>query len=96
MEEMSLVEDTVKLQSVKVRSIIRIVCLMTSTGCLCIGYSLAGYWLIFPVFLLMGFLWVVMKKGLASWLEPGLLLFYVFLAAVGITLNLSSMLMLIS
>jgi hypothetical protein len=79
----------------KSHSIANIICLMISAACLGTGYILGGYWLIMPAFLGMALFWMVMKKRSVFWSASSLLWVYVFLAAIGVTVNLSLPLMVI-
>lgn len=80
----------------KIHSITNNICLMIATACLGAGYILNGCWLITPAFLVMVFFWIIMKKRSAFWSASSLLLVYVFLAAIGVAVNLSLPLMVIS
>lgn len=71
------------------RPVILGICLALTAGCLAGGYILAGYWLILPVLLAMTFLWLITKNQSAFWSASSLLLIYMFLAAIGIMLDLS-------
>jgi hypothetical protein len=66
-----------------------------AAACLGAGFIPGGYWPILPAFLVMMLFWVVMKKRSAFWSASSLLLVYVFLAAIGMAINLSLPLMLI-
>ena len=80
----------------KAHSITLTICLIISTGCLGAGYIFAGYWLILPAFLVMGLIWILMKKQPVFWSASTFLLAYIILAAVGIIANLSTELMIIT
>ena len=79
----------------KHHSIILNICLILSTGCLVLGYIMAGYWQIFPLFLVMPIFWIYTKKQTVFWAASSLLLMYLILAAVGILIDLSVALMII-
>jgi hypothetical protein len=79
----------------KIHSITNTIYLMIAAACLGAGYILGGTWLILPAFLGMALFWVVMKKRSVFWSASGLLVVYVFLAAIGVTVNLSLPLMVI-
>ena len=73
-----------------------IISLLISTGCLAAGYILFGYWLIFLVFPLMLIAWLLTYKRSIYLAASILLSGYVTLAAIGITLDLSPVLMIIA
>jgi hypothetical protein len=77
----------------KVHSILLNACLILTTGCLGAGYLLAGYWPILPVLLVIFLFWTFASKRPEFWPASSLLLAYVFLAAIGITVDVSSILM---
>jgi hypothetical protein len=77
----------------KLHSILLNACLILTTGCLGAGYLLAGYWPILPVLLVIFFFWIFASKRPEFWPASSLLLAYVFLAAIGITADVSSILM---
>jgi hypothetical protein len=79
----------------KILSITNTICLMIAAACLGAGYILGGYWLILPACLGTALFWVVMKKRSVFWSASGLLVVYFFLAAIGVTVNLSLPLMMI-
>lgn len=79
----------------KVHSIVLIACRVMSLGSLGAGYILSGYWLILPVFLVMGIFWLIMNRHSRFWPASSLLLIDVALAVIGVTLNLSIYLMVI-
>lgn len=79
----------------KTHLIILNVCRVISIGSLGAGYILGGYWLILPVFLAMGILWLIMNRYSPYWSASSLLLMEVALAIIGVTLNLSIYLMVI-
>jgi hypothetical protein len=68
-------------------------CLILTTGCLGAGYLLAGHWLILPVLLVIFLFWIYASKRPEFWPASSLLLAYVFLAAIGITADVSPILM---
>ena len=76
-------------------SIIKYFCLLISMTCLGAGYILNGYWLIFIVFYVMGLFWLIMKKRSIFFYASSLLLAYVFLASIGMVINLSPPLMIV-
>ncbi len=76
--------------------IIQRICLSTSILCLGLPYILAGEWLILPAFLAMAGFWVIVKKWSLFWSASSLLSVFVFLAALGMLANLSTLLMLIA
>lgn len=71
-------------------------CVATSTVCLSLAYILSGYWLIILFFLAMTLLWKLLKNGSLFRTSSTLLALFVVLAAVGVTLNLSTPLILIA
>ena len=77
----------------KTHSIILNTCLVTSAGCLIGGYISSGYLVIVPAFLAMAIFWLATKKHSTFWSASSLLLIYIFLAALGMILNLSILLM---
>lgn len=77
----------------KVHSILLNACLILTTGCLGAGYLLAGYWPILPVILVIFLFWIFARRRPEFWPASSLLLAYVFLAAIGITADLSPILM---
>jgi len=72
------------------------ICMIISTACLGAGYILAGYWLILPAFLVMVFFWIFAKNQPVFWSASSLLVFFVILAAVGIIIDLSFILMIVA
>ncbi len=58
----------------QIRSMILTISLIISAGCLGVGYILAGYWLIFPVFILMVLIWKLLYKKSTLWSSSSLLL----------------------
>lgn len=80
----------------KTQSILLNISLIISTGCLAAGYLIAGYWMIVPALLLLVISWVFSSQRSAFWLAAVSLLGYVILAAVGIIVNLSLVLMIIA
>jgi hypothetical protein len=80
----------------KVRSIILNTCLITSIGCVGVGYLFAGYWLIVPALLVMAFFWIFTKQRSVFGSASSVLLGFVILAAIGIIADLSLNLMLIA
>ncbi len=80
----------------KTHYLILSICLIISTGCLAIGYILAGYWLILFLFPLIVFIWVFTNKQSTFWSNSSILLIFVMFAAVGIIAELSLALMIIS
>ena len=79
-----------------IRSIILTICLIITTVCLGAGYILAGYWLILPVFLAMLLFWIFTKNQPVFISASSLLVVFVILAAVGITADLSLILMIVA
>jgi hypothetical protein len=77
----------------KTHSIVLNLGLVTTVGCLGIGYILGGYWWILPMLLAMAIFWITTKSRSAFWSASSLLLVYVVLAIIGVTLNLSVYLM---
>ena len=71
----------------KTHSIVLVFCLVTTVGCLGIGYILSGYWWILPVLLAMGIFWMTTKNRSTFWSASILLVAYVILAVIGVTLN---------
>lgn len=79
----------------KIHLIANNVCLMTAAVCLGAGYIPGGYWLIMPVLLVMTIFRMVMNTRSVFWPVSSQLVVYVFLAAVGVAVNLSLPLMVI-
>ena len=79
-----------------IRSIILTICLIITTVCLGAGYILAGYWLILPVFLAMLLFWIFTKNQQVFIPASSLLVVFVILAAIGITADLSLILMIVA
>lgn len=77
----------------KKHSIILTICLILSTGCLGVGYILAGYWLILPVLIAFLLVWIFTRNKSVFRSASILFLGYVLLASIGITAGLSSILM---
>lgn len=71
-------------------------CAATSTVCLSLAYILSGYWLIILVFLAMTLFWMLLKNGSIFRTSSALLALFVVLAAIGVTLDLSTPLILIA
>ena len=80
----------------KMHSIIFTIGLILSTGCLGVGYILAGYWLILPVLLAILLFWIFTRNKSVFGSASILFLGYVLLASIGITAGLSSILMIIA
>ena len=80
----------------KLHSILLILCLTISTGSLGAAYFAAGYWQILFVFPLFAMLWFWVKKISLFWSAALYLMGYVLLAATGIIIDLSLLLMLIA
>ena len=78
----------------KFRSTILNICLMISAGSLGAGYTLAGFWQILPVLLLILLFGMLEKKRF--WSATGFLLVSVVLAAIGVVADLSVELMIIA
>jgi hypothetical protein len=78
----------------KFRSTILNICLMISAGSLGTGYTLAGFWQILPLLLLILLFGMLEKKRF--WSATGFLLVYVVLAAIGVVADLSVELMIIA
>jgi len=79
-----------------IRSIILTICLIISTLCLGAAYILAGYWLILPVFLAMLVFWIFTRNQPVFISASSLLVIFVILAAIGITADLSLILMIVA
>jgi hypothetical protein len=79
----------------KAHSIILIICLIITTGCLGAGFILTGYWLILPGLLVNLFIWIYAGYRRVFWMASCSLLVTVFLAAIGIITSLSSILMIV-
>jgi hypothetical protein len=77
----------------KAHSIILNACLLISAGCLSTGYILGGYVLIAIIFLGIAIFWLFAKNRLAFSSTSSLLSVYIFLAALGVIVNLSMPLM---
>jgi hypothetical protein len=80
----------------KARSILLNTCLILTALCLAAGFMLAGYWLILPVLLAIFLLWFLARNKAVFWSASGLLLAMIALAAIGILLGLSRVLMLVA
>lgn len=70
-------------------------CVAVSIGSLLIGYILGGYWLIMPILIILLMVVFLTKNMLSVWPASLFLLCYVFLAVIGVTLNLSTYLMIL-
>lgn len=79
----------------KIYSIIKYFALLISMTCLGTGYILNGYWLIFIAFFVMALFWLIMKKRPKFRPASSLLLAYIFLASIGVVINLSVPLMIV-
>ncbi len=79
-----------------IRSIILYSCLIISTLCLVTAYIFAGYWLILPAFLAIVLFWIFTKNQPVFLSASSLLVVFVILAAIGITINLSLILMIVA
>lgn len=79
----------------KLHAIIRNSCLVTAAVSLGTGYILGGYMLIVPVFLAMAIFWITMRRKRAFAAASSLLSISVLIAAIGMTLNLSTHLMIL-
>ena len=73
----------------KVHSILLVTSLVISNGCLTAGYIIAGFWPIIPVLLAIFLFWLYVRRRSAFWSASILLLASVLLAAIGITIGLS-------
>lgn len=71
-------------------------CATTATVCLSLAYLLYGYWLIILVFLAMTLFWKLLKNRSIFRTSSALLALFVVLAAIGVTLDLSTPLILIA
>lgn len=80
----------------KIYSMILIICLIISTGCLGVGYLLAEQWLILPVLLTLLLFWIFTRNKFSFWSASSLLCAYVLLAAIGVMEGLSSILMVVA
>ena len=80
----------------KVHSILLVTSLVISNGCLTAGYIIAGFWPIIPVLLAIFLFWLYVRRRSAFWSASILLLASVLLAAIGITIGLSLILMLVA
>ena len=72
------------------------VCAATATVCLSLAYLLSGYWLIILVFLAMTLFWKLLKNGSIFRTSSALLALFVVVAAIGVTVDLSTPLILIA
>ncbi|MFC1879015.1 hypothetical protein ACFLZW_03795 [Chloroflexota bacterium] len=77
----------------KVQSILLKISLIIATDCLGAGYILAGHLMILPALLIIVLYWMLTKKRSVFWSASGSLLAYIFLAGIGIIINLSLELM---
>ena len=71
-------------------------CAATATVCLSLAYLLSGYWLIILVFLAMTLFWKLLKNRSIFRTSSALLALFVVLAAIGVTVDLSTPLILIA
>jgi hypothetical protein len=71
-------------------------CAATSAVCLSLAYLLSGYWLIILVFLAMTLFWKLLKNWSIFRTSSALLALFVVVAAIGVTLDLSTPLILIA
>ena len=72
----------------KMHSIIAELCLAISALCLGAAYMPGRYWLIIPVLLVVILIRRITKKWPPFWISSGLLAVYIFLAAMGVAVNL--------
>jgi hypothetical protein len=70
--------------------------LIISTGCFAAGYLLAGYWLVVPALVLLIASWVLSSRRPAFWLAAVSLVSSLILAAVGVALDISLVLIVIA
>ena len=68
-------------------SLVQLVCIAGSTGCLLLGYALAGNWPVALVLAAVALFWILMSKKSAFWASSGALVAYLGLCVVGILLN---------
>jgi hypothetical protein len=80
----------------KTRSLLFNLSLIISIGCFTAGYFLAGYWLILPLLIVLAAAWIFAYQRPTFWLSAVSLVGAVILAAVGIVLDLSPVLMVIA
>ena len=84
------------LSKTSANSMLIIICLVISTGCLAAGYVLVGYWQTFLIFPLLLILWLLTYKQSSYLSASTCLIGYVILAAVGILLDIPISLMVIA
>ena len=80
----------------KTRSIILYISLGISTTSLGSAFLLAGYWMIIPAFFMIGIISMALKKISLYWYASSFLLAFISLAAIGITLDLPTSLMILA
>lgn len=80
----------------KVRSTVFGFCSIISTGSIGVGYFLAGYWQILPGLLVLLFMGIFRKKLKVVWSSSSYLLAFVVLAAIGVIIGVSVMLMILA
>jgi hypothetical protein len=76
--------------------IINRACVLTAVGSLSLAYLLAGYWQILLAFSAMSVFWILLKRWSVFRTSSALLSMFVLLTAIGVTLNLSILLILIA
>jgi hypothetical protein len=78
------------------RSSVLIGCLLISTASVGGAYLVAGYWQILPLLLVLAPFWIFINNQSGFWSASSLLVVFVMLAGIGITINLSPNLMIIT
>lgn len=73
----------------KTHALVHNLCLVSSIACLALAYLPAGYWSILAGFLAMILFWIILRKWSTLWAASSLLFISVFLAAMGVVMNLS-------
>lgn len=73
----------------KIHVLVRDICLVSSIVCVGTVYLPAGHWSILVALPAMMIFWIIMKTRSAFWSASSLLFVYVFLAAIGVVMNLS-------
>jgi hypothetical protein len=80
----------------KISSMMFILCLLLTVSCLGFGYLSAGYWQVLVAVVFLAILWVFVRKRSRFWAAAILLLGSAMLAARGMLINISPLLMVIA
>ncbi len=74
-------------------ALLRNTCLLASIACLSGAYLVSGYWLILPLIAAVAVFRLALRRSSAFWRSSSLLVSYVAIAAVGVQLGLSELLL---